>query len=279
MNKTNVKIPLGMALLLNEIVNKLLYEEVEVNGKRELKNRSDIPFRLLYRLNRNTASLSRDAQKFEEIKQQYLLKYGTLSEDLSQITFTEENRNLYSTAINDLLESPINHNIVLLDPDDLDKLTFNVVINPESMRLFIAYMTDDEDYLADLANPFTFNAPEAVNISSNVNGSRVESSSNTSSEPSNETAVDEAATVTEAVTIVTKEAPVTDTEKVETPVEEVKPKRTRTTKKVSEDAEVKPKKTTKAASTTKKASTKKTSSTSKKASAKTKKTLETVETN
>lgn len=278
MDKTNVNIPLGMALLLNEIINRLLYEEVEVDGKRELKNRSGIPFRLLYRLNRNSASLARDAQRFEEIKQQYMLKYGTLSEDLSQITFTEENRNLYSTAINNLLDSPINHNIVLLDPDDLDKLTFNVVINPESMRLFIAYMTDDEEYLADLANPFTFNAPEAVSISSNVNGNRVESSSSTSSEPSNETAVDEVATT------VTEEAPVTNTDKVEAPVEEVKPKRTRTTKKVSEDAEVKPKRTTKATSTTKKASaTEKksstTSTTKKTSSTRTKKTPETSKTN
>ena len=163
MEKANVRIPLGMSLLLNEIINKLLYEVVEVDGKQEVRNRS-LPFRLLYRLNRNSAALAKDAQQFAELKQQCLIRYGQLSEDLSQVNFTEEGQKAYTAAMQDILEIPVEHNIVVLDVEDIDKITDHIIINPESMRLFIAYMTDDEDYLADLNNPITVKAPESVVI-------------------------------------------------------------------------------------------------------------------
>ncbi len=163
MEKANVRIPLGMSLLLNEIINKLLYEVVEVDGKQEVRNRS-LPFRLLYRLNRNSAALAKDAQQFAELKQQCLIRYGQLSEDLSQVNFTEEGQKAYTAAMQDILEIPVEHSIVVLDVEDIDKITDHIIINPESMRLFIAYMTDDEEYLADLNNPITVKAPESVVI-------------------------------------------------------------------------------------------------------------------
>ena len=169
MEKSNVTVPLGMSLLLNEICNKLLYEVVEVDGKREVKNRS-LPFRLLYRLNRNTAALAKDAQRFEELKQECLIRYGKLSEDLTQVNFTEEGQKNYQAAMQAILDTPVEHNIVTLDVEDIDKITDNIIINPESMRLFIAYMTDDEEYLADLANPIVVKTPEAVSVQASLNG-------------------------------------------------------------------------------------------------------------
>lgn len=178
MEKTDVKVPLGIALLLNEIVNKLLYVEVEVDGKKEVRNRGDLPFRLLYRLNRNAAALSRDLQLFNDHKTQITARCSTIVNTDSgdvQVVLDPEKASMYHEDMNALLESPVKHNIVLLEPEDIDKITANIVINPESMRIFIAYMTDDKDFLDDLSNPFKVTLPKREEtIAENIPSVKVE---------------------------------------------------------------------------------------------------------
>lgn len=257
MEKANVRVPLGIALLLNEIVNKLLYEVVEVNGKQELKNRS-LPFRLLYRLNRNTAALAKDAQRFEELKQECVARYGTISEDLSHIEFTEENKKAYTEAMNNILETPVDHSIIPLDIDDIDKVTANMIINPESMRLFIAYMTDDIDYLNDLSNPLIVKAPEPVKVEASINGEPLIKKEELVKEEK-ETKEDVICMIEEAPEkpALKKTAKKTTTKKSSeaSTLEEKKPAKKASTKKVSESTEAKEepvKKTSKKTSSTKK---------------------------
>ena len=137
---------LAIALALDEICQKLMYSVVEKDGKKVVVDR-ELPFRLRYRLSRNRTLLSKDVELFNKRKALLFAQYGEPTEDGENVVINnEENLAKYKEAMSDLLDKEVSHTFFTLSPEDLDMVKdSDILISPEAMSVFIAYMTDDEE--------------------------------------------------------------------------------------------------------------------------------------
>ena len=141
-----ITMSLAIALALDEICQKLMYSVVEKDGKKVVVDR-ELPFRLRYRLNRNRTLLSKDVEFFNKRKALLFAQYGEPTEDGENVVINnEENLAKYKEAMSDLLDKEVSHTFFTLSPEDLDMVKdSDILISPEAMSVFIAYMTDDEE--------------------------------------------------------------------------------------------------------------------------------------
>ena len=141
-----ITMTLAIALALDEICQKLMYSVVEKDGKKVVVDR-ELPFRLRYRLNRNRTLLSKDVELFNKRKALLFAQYGEPTEDGEDVVINnEENLAKYKEAMSDLLDKEVSHTFFTLSPEDLDMVKdSDILISPEAMSVFIAYMTDDEE--------------------------------------------------------------------------------------------------------------------------------------
>ena len=141
-----ITMSLAIALALDEICQKLMYSVVEKDGKKVVVDR-ELPFRLRYRLNRNRTLLSKDVEFFTKRKALLFAQYGEPTEDGEDVVINnEENLAKYKEAMSDLLDKEVSHTFFTLSPEDLDMVKdSDILISPEAMSVFIAYMTDDEE--------------------------------------------------------------------------------------------------------------------------------------
>ena len=141
-----ITMPLAIALALDEICQKLMYSVVEKDGKKVVVDR-ELPCRLRYRLNRNRTLLSKDVEFFNKRKALLFAQYGEPTEDGENVVINnEENLAKYKEAMSDLLDKEVSHTFFTLSPEDLDMVKdSDILISPEAMSVFIAYMTDDEE--------------------------------------------------------------------------------------------------------------------------------------
>ena len=141
-----ITMTLAIALALDEICQKLMYSVVEQDGKKIVVDR-ELPFRLRYRLNRNRTLLSKDVEFFNKRKALLFAQYGEPTEDGENVVINnEENLAKYKEAMSDLLDKEVSHTFFTLSPEDLDMVKdSDILISPEAMSVFIAYMTDDEE--------------------------------------------------------------------------------------------------------------------------------------
>lgn len=149
---------LGVALLMSEITEKLLYTVADRDGEKVLVDR-DIPFRLRYRLNKNRVLFNKDVQFFNQQKLLYLAQYGEPTEDGKNVIIKDEHKlELYKAAISNLVDSKVEHTIMTLEPEDLELINdSDIKISPEAMTLFIGYMTNDPELEKDLATEVRIN--------------------------------------------------------------------------------------------------------------------------
>ena len=141
-----ITMTLAIALALDEICQKLMYSVVEKDGKKVVVDR-ELPFRLRYRLSRNRTLLSKDVELFNKRKALLFAQYGEPTEDGENVVINnEENLAKYKEAMSDLLDKEVSHTFFTLSPEDLDMVKdSDILISPEAMSVFIAYMTDDEE--------------------------------------------------------------------------------------------------------------------------------------
>ena len=141
-----ITMTLAIALALDEICQKLMYSVVEKDGKKVVVDR-ELPFRLRYRLNRNRTLLSKDVEFFNKRKALLFAQYGEPTEDGENVVINnEENLAKYKEAMSNLLDKEVSHTFFTLSPEDLDMVKdSDILISPEAMSVFIAYMTDDEE--------------------------------------------------------------------------------------------------------------------------------------
>ena len=141
-----ITMTLAIALALDEICQKLMYSVVEKDGKKVVVDR-ELPFRLRYRLNRNRTLLSKDVEFFTKRKALLFAQYGEPTEDGEDVVINnEENLAKYKEAMSDLLDKEVSHTFFTLSPEDLDMVKdSDILISPEAMSVFIAYMTDDQE--------------------------------------------------------------------------------------------------------------------------------------
>ena len=145
-NNESITMTLAIALALDEICQKLMYSVVEKDGQKVVVDR-ELPFRLRYRLSRNRTLLSKDVELFNKRKALLFAQYGEPTEDGEDVVINnEENLAKYKEAMSDLLDKEVSHTFFTLSPEDLDMVKdSDILISPEAMSVFIAYMTDDEE--------------------------------------------------------------------------------------------------------------------------------------
>ena len=141
-----ITMTLAIALSLDEICQKLMYSVVEKDGKKVVVDR-ELPFRLRYRLSRNRTLFSKDVELFNKRKALLFAQYGEPTEDGENVTISnEENLEKYKQAMSDLLDKEVTHTFFTLAPEDLDLVKdSDILISPEAMSVFVAYMTDDQE--------------------------------------------------------------------------------------------------------------------------------------
>ena len=141
-----ITMTLAIALALDEICQKLMYSGVEKDGKKVVVDR-ELPFRLRYRLSRNRTLLSKDVELFNKRKALLFFFFLEHREDGENVTITnEENLEKYKQAMSDLLDKEVTHTFFTLAPEDLDLVKdSDILISPEAMSVFVAYMTDDQE--------------------------------------------------------------------------------------------------------------------------------------
>ena len=256
MNSEQIEITLGVSLILRDIINELLYcRKTTPEGKEYVVDR-ELPFRLRYRLNKNRLVFEKDVNEFQNRRLLALAKYGEATPDGKNVVINDpQKQEFFKQEISDLIETPVTHSIIKLEPDDIELVTdTDINLSPDAMGLFIGYMTNDPELQKDLDTKI------------NVRIRPHEDTVNSPAEP-----VKEDKEVKEETA-----APLTDTdigsvfeEKIEEKVEE-KPKKTTTRKPKTPKAET----TTEEAPKSKKTSTKKTTtkSTETKTTGETKKT-------
>ena len=158
MNTT--KMTLGVSLVLNEMVEKLLFTVKEVDGKRVVVDR-ELPFRLRYRLNRNRQLLEKDATYFDRQRLILLAKYGEPTEDEQNVVIKEEYQEDYKKAISDLIDSTVEHNLMALEPEDLALINdTDINVSPDAMTIFIGYMTNDPSLHEELNTSVNLISPQ-----------------------------------------------------------------------------------------------------------------------
>ena len=217
----NVKMTLGTALVLSEMVNMLLTKKItDSDGKERLIDR-EIPFRLKYRLTRNKATLDKDVAKFNEFRLLALAKYGEPTEDGQNVVINDPQKmQEFMAVLMEYLRIEVEHSVQKLDPKDFDEITDVISVPEDSIKVLLGYLVEDKEFLEDIATEIKFTphkAEETKPIEEKV-----------------ETPVEEKVEETKAVE-----------EKVETPVEE------KVEKPVEEKVEKTPKKTTKKTTTKK----------------------------
>lgn len=145
-----VKMTLGVSLVLSEMVEKLLFTVKEIDGKKMVVDR-ELPFRLRYRLNRNRQLLEKDAQYFDKQRLILMAKYGEPTEDGMNVIIKEDKQEEYKKAISDLIDSGVEHDIMVLEPEDLTAINdTDINVSPDAMTIFISYMTNDPSLQTEL---------------------------------------------------------------------------------------------------------------------------------
>ena len=152
MNTEQIEITLGVSLILRDVINELLYcRKTTPEGKEYIADR-ELPFRLRYRLNKNRLLFEKDASEFQDRRLFALAKYGEASEDGKSVVINDpQKQELFKQEVTALLDIPVTHNIVKLEPNDIELVTdTDINIAPDAMGLFIGYMTNDPDLINDL---------------------------------------------------------------------------------------------------------------------------------
>ena len=152
MTTEQINITLGVSLILGDVINEILYaKKTDENGQTYTVDR-DLPFKLRYKLNKNRMIFEKDSKEFQNYRLIALAQYGEPSEDGKSVVINDpEKQELFKKRISELIEVPVSHNIVRLDPDDFDAVTdTTITISPDAMSLFIGYMTNDPELLKDL---------------------------------------------------------------------------------------------------------------------------------
>jgi len=152
MDTEKIDITLGVSLILGDVTNLLLYTKKKTSDGKEYIADRDLPFRLRYRLNKNRMLFEKDSAEFQKQRLFALAKYGEATEDGQNVVINDPHKQaLFKQELGEILEIPVSHEIVRIEPEDIDLVTdTDIQISPDAMALFIGYMTNDPELQKDL---------------------------------------------------------------------------------------------------------------------------------
>ena len=146
--RSNVTIPVCMAMLFKEIIDSMLYtKEVDKKNKVKLVPR-DIPFNLRYKLNLNKSLLENVIRAFEEDKTKLVVNYGEANGEV--ISIRKECIDKFKEEVDNLLNSEASILVEKFEQEDFDELRENIIIPEDAFKAFYCYMVEDVEYVKAL---------------------------------------------------------------------------------------------------------------------------------
>ena len=130
-----IKLRLSTVLQLKKVCDNILYEK---DSEGRITER-DLPFRLKYRLGKNMTYLDKYSSVFLQNQLYFKANFGTENPETHAIEFEEE-----------LLRKEVTINVTTLEPEDIELLTFNTSASLEDIRIFTAFMMDDQSFFEDI---------------------------------------------------------------------------------------------------------------------------------
>ena len=156
MNDIPIKMSIAASISLCNIINKMLYDD---QGKER-----NIPFSLKYKLIRSKDLMEKDVSFFENERNSLIREYGEEKE--GTIKVKDENMEVFSSAVKDLLKIEVDHTLFKIAPKDMESIE-GVDITESEMQLFIAAMIDDPLFKEDMDTPITKPSPKEEKSSEN----------------------------------------------------------------------------------------------------------------
>lgn len=147
MEQNEVKMSIKVSLVLNEILDIMLYDED--------RNQRKLPFRLVSKLVRNKAILEKDEREFYAYKSLLISRYGEAKDDRYEITDPEKLK-LYEKDIMEALDVEVSHSVLKIKLEELDKMTAELDISKEAMVVLQQFLVDDEEFIKDLETEVIF---------------------------------------------------------------------------------------------------------------------------
>lgn len=147
MEQNEVKMSIKVSLVLNEILDIMLYDED--------RNQRKLPFRLVSKLVRNKAILEKDEREFYAYKSLLISRYGESKDDRYEITDPEKLK-LYEKDIMEALDVEVSHSVLKIKLEELDKMTAELDISKEAMVVLQQFLVDDEEFIKDLETEVIF---------------------------------------------------------------------------------------------------------------------------
>ena len=147
MDQNEVKMSVKVSLVLNEILDMMLYDEN--------RNQRKLPFRLISKLVRNKAMLEKDEKEFYAYKSLLISRYGEEKENGYEITDPEKLK-LYEKDIMDALDTEVSHNVLKIKLEELDKMTAELDIAKEAIIVLQQFLVDDDEFINDLNTSIIF---------------------------------------------------------------------------------------------------------------------------
>lgn len=166
----SVTITFAAALVLDSVMQEILYDKVKTPDGTIVKVERDLPFRLKYRIEKNKAYIDKDVEDFNRYKLQLLATYGE-SDEIGQnvIIKDPEKKKLFIQSMNNVLLKQITHPISKIDPADLESLNHTTGLSYDEFKVFIGYMCDEPEFITALNTEIDFDfgqldGTKAVNL-------------------------------------------------------------------------------------------------------------------
>lgn len=147
MDQNEIKMSVKVSLVLNEILDIMLYDEN--------RNQRKLPFRLISKLVRDKAILEKDEKEFYAYKSLLISRYGEVKDDRYEITDPEKLK-LYEKDIMEALDVEVSHNVLKIKLEELDKMTAELNIAKEAIIILQQFLVDDVEFIKDLETNIIF---------------------------------------------------------------------------------------------------------------------------
>ena len=136
----SIKMTISASIALYETIDKFLYDENKAERK--------VPFSVKYKLLRDKDIVEKDVLFFNETRNGLIRRYG--SEDEGGVCkVLDENVNIYREDVSKLLLTEIDHKFYKLTTDEVLQIS-NVDVPMENLRLFLACLVDDPDFVSEM---------------------------------------------------------------------------------------------------------------------------------
>ena len=153
-----IKLRLSTVLQLKKVCDNILYEK---DSEGRITER-DLPFRLKYRLEKNMTYLDKYSSVFLQNQLYFKANFGTENPETHAIEFEETGAKQFTYALKELLRKEVAINVTTLEPEDIELLTFNTSASLEDIRIFTAFMMDDQSFFEDINNKVDIDLTEIL---------------------------------------------------------------------------------------------------------------------